>query len=145
MDSTTSFNSSETTKPQNVLLGGVTALAQSAWMGFALASDVLEQLRMAPSGILRRIQVIRPRMPRDLSLKNLFTREYSVGEASFILMVSFFLSTALGAVRQILFNAQFGVSQQANAYYAAFRLPDTLFSRSEERRVGKECRSRWSP
>jgi putative peptidoglycan lipid II flippase len=128
MDSTTSFNSSETTKPQNVLLGGVTALAQSAWMGFALASDVLEQLRMAPSGILRRIQVIRPRMPRDLSLKNLLTREYSVGEASFILMVSFFLSAALGAVRQILFNAQFGVSQQANAYYAAFRLPDTLFS-----------------
>jgi putative peptidoglycan lipid II flippase len=67
-------------------------------------------------------------MPRDLSLKNLLTREYSVGEASFILMVSFFLSAALGAVRQILFNAQFGVSQQANAYYAAFRLPDTLFS-----------------
>src|SRR5574341_780801 len=28
----------------------------------------------------------------------------------------------------MLFNAQFGVGQQANAYYAAFRLPDTLFS-----------------
>jgi putative peptidoglycan lipid II flippase len=58
----------------------------------------------------------------------LLTREYSVGEASFILMASFFLSAALGDVRQVLFNAQFGVSQQANAYYAAFRLPDTLFS-----------------
>src|SRR5690349_10421885 len=120
--------SSETTKPQKVLLGGITALAQSAWMGFALASDVLEQLRLAPSGILRRVQVIRPGIPRDLSLRNLLTREYSVGEASFILMASFFLSAALGAVRQVLFNAQFGVSQQANAYYAAFRLPDTLFS-----------------
>src|SRR5574339_696539 len=120
--------SSETNKPQKVLLGSVTALAQSAWMGFALASDVLEQIRLAPSGILRRIQVIRPTLPRDLSLKNLLTREYSVGEASFILMASFFLSAALGAVRQVLFNAQFGVSQQANAYYAAFRLPDTLFS-----------------
>ena len=120
--------SSETTKPQKVLLGGITALAQSAWMGFALASDVLEQLRLAPSGILRRIQVIRPAIPRDISLKNLLTREYSVGEASFILMASFFLSAALGAVRQVLFNAQFGVSSQANAYYAAFRLPDTLFS-----------------
>jgi len=120
--------SSETIKPQKVLLGGITALAQSAWMGFALASDVLEQLRLAPSGILRRVQVIRPSIPRDLSLKNLLTREYSVGEASFILMASFFLSAALGAVRQVLFNAQFGVSQQANAYYAAFRLPDTLFS-----------------
>lgn len=120
--------SSETTKPQKVLLGSVTALAQSAWMGFALASDVLEQLRMAPTGILRRIQVIRPAIPRDISLRNLLTREYSVGEASFILMTSFFLSAALGAVRQILFNAQFGVSAEANAYYAAFRLPDTLFS-----------------
>ena len=120
--------SSETTKPQKVLLGGVTALAQSAWMGFALASDVLEQIRLAPSGILRRVQVIRPAIPRSLSLKNLLTREYSVSEASFILMASFFLSAALGAVRQVLFNAQFGVSQQANAYYAAFRLPDTLFS-----------------
>src|SRR5688572_6022 len=120
--------SPETTKPQKVLLGSVTALAQSAWMGFALASDVLEQLRLAPSGILRRIQVIRPAIPRDISLKNLLTREYSVGEASFILMASFFLSAALGAVRQVLFNAQFGVGTEANAYYAAFRLPDTLFS-----------------
>src|SRR6266511_2886417 len=120
--------SSETTKPQKVLLGGITALAQSAWMGFALSSDVLEQIRLAPSGILRRVQVIRPAIPRSLSLKNLLTREYSVGEASFILMASFFLSAALGAVRQVLFNAQFGVSPQANAYYAAFRLPDTLFS-----------------
>lgn len=122
------LSSSETTKPQKVLLGSVTALAQSAWMGFALASDVLEQVRMAPSGILRRIQVIRPTIPRGISLKNLLTREYSVGEASFILMASFFLSAALGAVRQVLFNAQFGVSPEANAYYAAFRLPDTLFS-----------------
>jgi putative peptidoglycan lipid II flippase len=120
--------SSDTTKPQKVLLGSVTALAQSAWMGFALASDVLEQLRLSPSGILRRIQVIRPAIPRDISLRNLLTREYSVGEASFILMASFFLSAALGAVRQVLFNAQFGVSPEANAYYAAFRLPDTLFS-----------------
>jgi putative peptidoglycan lipid II flippase len=34
----------------------------------------------------------------------------------------------LGAVRQVLFNAQFGTGLDANAYYAAFRLPDTLFS-----------------
>ena len=118
----------ETTKPQKVLLGSITALAQSAWMGFVLASDVLEQLRLSPRGILRRVQVIRPAIPRDISLKNLLTREYSVAEASFILMASFFLSAALGAVRQVLFNAQFGVSSEANAYYAAFRLPDTLFS-----------------
>src|SRR2546422_10680356 len=29
--------------------------------------------------------------------------------------------------------------------YAAFRLGDRTRARSEERRVGKECRSRWSP
>jgi putative peptidoglycan lipid II flippase len=28
----------------------------------------------------------------------------------------------------VLFNAQFGTGSEANAYYAAFRLPDTLFS-----------------
>ena len=118
----------ETTRPQKVLLGGITALAQSAWMGFALAANVLEQLRLAPAGILQRLTVVRPGLPRRIRLKGLLTREFSIGEASFILMASFFLSAALGAARQVLFNAQFGVSPEANAYYAAFRLPDTLFS-----------------
>ncbi len=45
-----------------------------------------------------------------------------------MLAASFFASAALGALRQILFNAQFGAGMAANAYYAAFRLPDTLFS-----------------
>src|SRR5207302_876156 len=34
----------------------------------------------------------------------------------------------LGAVRQVLFNVQFGAGSDANALYAAIRLPDTLFS-----------------
>jgi len=118
----------ETARPQKVLLGGITALAQSAWMGFALASNVLEQLRLAPAGILQRLSVVRPGLPRRIQLKGLLTREFSIGEASLILMASFFLSAGLGAVRQVLFNARFGVSPEANAYYAAFRLPDTLFS-----------------
>jgi len=118
----------DTARPQKVLLGGMTALAQSAWMGFALASNVLEQLRLAPAGILQRLSVVRPGLPRRIQLKGLLTREFSIGEASFILMASFFLSAGLGAVRQVLFNARFGVSPEANAYYAAFRLPDTLFS-----------------
>lgn len=61
-------------------------------------------------------------------LAALFLREWSIPEASLLLMTSFFASAVLGAVRQVLFNAQFGVSWEANAYYAAFRLPDTLFS-----------------
>ena len=34
----------------------------------------------------------------------------------------------LGLIRQVLFNALFGTGAQATAYYAAFRLPDTLFN-----------------
>ena len=110
-----------------LLLGGYAALAESAWMGFALASDVLESLRPAPAAMRQRLQVIIPRRPQ-LRLAGLLTREFTIAEASFILMASFFFSAALGAVRQVLFNAQFGVGMEANAYYAAFRLPDTLFS-----------------
>ncbi|MBX0327924.1 murein biosynthesis integral membrane protein MurJ [Oscillochloris sp. ZM17-4] len=41
-------------------------------------------------------------------------------------MLAFLGSAAFGVVRQILFNAQFGLSDAAGAYYAAFRLPDTI-------------------
>ncbi len=112
---------------RRIRLGGVVALAQSAWMGFPLAADVLEPIRTAPAALRRWTQVIRPRRPAG-GLRGLFNREFGIAEASFILMASFFTSAALGAVRQVLFNAQFGVSAEANAYYAAFRLPDTLFS-----------------
>lgn len=107
-------------------LGGYAALAESAWMGVAQATEVLEPLRTGPTAG-RRWQVIVPRLPR-IRLRGLLTREFTVAEASFVLMASFFCSAGLGAVRQVLFNAQFGVGSQADAYYAAFRLPDTLFS-----------------
>jgi putative peptidoglycan lipid II flippase len=106
-----------------LLLGGPAALAESAWMGAAQASDVLEPLRIAAP----RWRPADMRLPR-LRIGALLTRELSVAEASVVLMVSFFASALLGAVRQVLFNAQFGAGMEANAYYAAFRLPDTLFS-----------------
>ena len=115
-------------RPPRAVLGSVTALAQSAWMGFVLAADVLESLFLAPAGVLRRGRAIVPHIPRHISLRGLLTRELSIAEASFVLMAAFFFSAGLGAVRQVLFNALFGISQEANAYYAAFRLPDTLFS-----------------
>lgn len=65
---------------------------------------------------------------RTLDLRALFLHEFTISEASVLLMVSFFTSAVLGAVRQSLFNAEFGVGMEANAYYAAFRLPDTLFT-----------------
>src|SRR3712207_664469 len=79
-----------------LMLGGCAALAESAWMGSAQATEVLEPLRLGQR--LRRIRV--PGRPR---LAGLLTRELSVAEASVILMASFFLSALLGAVRQILF------------------------------------------
>lgn len=113
---------------RRVRLGGITALAQSAWMGFPLGSEILEPIRLAPAAVRRWTQAVRPRRPSAISLRGLFRREFTIAEASFLLMASFFTSAALGSVRQVLFNAQFGVSMDANAYYAAFRLPDTLFS-----------------
>lgn len=65
---------------------------------------------------------------RTFDLHAIFLHKFTITEASILLMVSFFASAVLGAVRQALFNAQFGVSMDANAYYAAFRLPDTLFT-----------------
>lgn len=65
---------------------------------------------------------------RTLRLRAVFLHEFTITEASIILMASFFTSALLGAIRQALFNSQFGVSIEANAYYAAFRLPDTLFT-----------------
>jgi putative peptidoglycan lipid II flippase len=100
-----------------LVLGGYAALAESAWMGAAQATEVLESVRVAPR---------RPEAGRRLT--GLLTREFSVAEATIILMAAFFFSALLGAVRQILFNAQFGAGPEASAYYAAFRLPDTLFS-----------------
>ena len=43
-------------------------------------------------------------------------------------------------------HAEMLAIEEANETVNSWRLVDTqLFVRSEERRVGKECRSRWSP
>ncbi len=109
-----------------LMLGGYSALAESAWMGSVQATEVLEPLRNSPAAAPG-WKIVIPRLPR-IRIAGLLTREFSIAEASFILMASFFTSALLGAVRQVLFNALFGTSLEANAYYAAFRLPDTLFS-----------------
>src|SRR5919197_1498607 len=120
---TTRGRTQDTTAP--VRLGGLAAVAEAAWMGFALASEILEPLQ----GLRRRaVAVLPPRIPRLAVGAGLLTREFSIPEAAFLLMASFFLSAALGAVRQVLFNAEFGAGAEASAYYAAFRLPDLLYS-----------------
>jgi putative peptidoglycan lipid II flippase len=55
-------------------------------------------------------------------------REFGVREASLVIAASFAFSAALGAIRQILLNALFGAGDDISAYYAAVRLPETLFT-----------------
>jgi len=42
--------------------------------------------------------------------------------------MAYVASKLLGIIRQVLFNALFGTGPEATAYFAAFRLPDTLFN-----------------
>ena len=42
--------------------------------------------------------------------------------------MAYIASKVLGVIRQVMFNALFGTGPDATAYYAAFRLPDTLFN-----------------
>src|SRR6476659_7011050 len=106
-------------------LGGYAATAEAAWMGMPQAAEFLDTPGMPQPR--RRIAV--PAIPRPrLRLPAVLNREFGIAGATAILMGSFFFSAALGAVRQVLFNAKFGAGADASAYYAAFRLPDTLFS-----------------
>jgi putative peptidoglycan lipid II flippase len=125
LDPVVESQSRERDEERKILLGGYAAMAESAWMGSVQASDVVESLQSAPAATPRR--VVLPRLPH-IRLAGFYTRELNIAEASFVMMASFFFSALLGALRQVLFNAQFGAGQAASAYYAAFRLPDTLFS-----------------
>jgi putative peptidoglycan lipid II flippase len=42
--------------------------------------------------------------------------------------MAYIASKMLGVLRQVMFNALFGTGPEATAYYAAFRLPDTIFN-----------------
>ena len=55
-------------------------------------------------------------------------RRFSIVEAALLLMLALLASRGLGVIRQTIFNAMFGAGPEANAYYAAARLPDTLFN-----------------
>src|SRR5712692_4913800 len=63
------------------------------------------------------------RLGRGFSL-----RRFSIAEAALLLMLAYIGSRGLGVVRQTIFNALFGTGPDANAYYAAVRLPETLFN-----------------
>ena len=57
------------------------------------------------------------------------------------------ITTGAGAI-EIVQNWTFAQSLSGTEYTTNWQLPQSMFdimNRSEERRVGKECRSRWSP
>jgi len=60
--------------------------------------------------------------------RNFSLRRFSIAEAALLLMMGYLASRGLGVVRQSMFNALFGTGPEANAYYAAVRLPETLFN-----------------
>jgi putative peptidoglycan lipid II flippase len=55
-------------------------------------------------------------------------RRFTIAEGAFLLMLGLLASRFLGVGRQMFFNAIFGTGPAATAYYAAYRLPDTLFN-----------------
>jgi putative peptidoglycan lipid II flippase len=68
------------------------------------------------------------RIQRFLPGRGAFTlRSFSVTEAATLLILAYLTSRSLGIIRQLLFNILFGTGPQANAYYAAAYLPETLF------------------
>jgi putative peptidoglycan lipid II flippase len=60
--------------------------------------------------------------------RDLAQRHFNIAEAMVLFLAAYLASHVLGLVRQIMFNTIFGAGPEANAYYAAFRLPDTLFT-----------------
>ena len=59
---------------------------------------------------------------------NFSLRRFSITEGAFLFSMAYIASKMLGVIRQVMFNALFGTGPEATAYYAAFRLPDTLFN-----------------
>lgn len=85
----------------------------------------------ADSGASEQPSTVAPQEQLTLSygqIGALLMRRWSIPEATVLLMMAFLFSASLGVIRQMFFNAQFGAGSSANAYYAAFRLPDTIFS-----------------
>jgi putative peptidoglycan lipid II flippase len=59
-------------------------------------------------------------------LGRLLFGEYTIAQGTVLFIGAFLASAVLGIVRQALFNEQFGTGDDANAFVAAFRLPETI-------------------
>lgn len=55
-------------------------------------------------------------------------KQQTLGAAAFLISLSYLLSRLLGLVRDRLLASSFGIGAQTDAYTAAFRIPDLLFT-----------------
>ncbi|HEV2580354.1 MAG TPA: murein biosynthesis integral membrane protein MurJ [Ktedonobacteraceae bacterium] len=102
----------------------VIATPEEVSMEDEVEDEVTSQQPHIGFGVFRfRFNLANFRLGRDIS-----DRRFSIAEAALLLMAAYLASRGLGVVRQSIFNALFGTSDAANAYYAAFRLPDFLFN-----------------
>lgn len=62
----------------------------------------------------------------DLTPLALSRREFSIQQASLLLMATFLASAVLGAARQVLLGSHFGANEVTGAFQTASRLPDVL-------------------
>ncbi|MER3545302.1 MAG: murein biosynthesis integral membrane protein MurJ [Chloroflexota bacterium] len=53
---------------------------------------------------------------------------HQIARAALVIMVAYILSNLVGLARQIVVSQAFGTSAELDAYWAAFRLPDFLFT-----------------
>src|SRR5437867_12925483 len=68
------------------------------------------------------------------------------GDADFALYLRRSFATSMGYSKAMLARPVIGIAQSASGFNNCHRhFPELIEARSEERRVGKECRSRWWP
>ncbi|GHO43208.1 murein biosynthesis integral membrane protein MurJ [Ktedonospora formicarum] len=106
------------------------ALDASGNVGLTSVADTPHPLQEKPSRFRRawggrtfRFNLSNFRLNGGLS-----SRRFSIVEASVLLILGILASKGLGVLRQSIFNAFFGIGPEANAFYAAIRLPDALFN-----------------
>src|SRR5215467_4567981 len=86
----------------------------------------------------------KPSNAQPIQAQTLSSRSKARPAASGRLMVYPPLAT-LQAAASVPDNQRFDLTHLLGAHLAAQSIEAGLIRRSEERRVGKECRSRWSP
>ena len=102
-------------------------------------SDLLRRLNAVPGDFLLRFMTSHP---KDASHK-LFDTMAECKKVAKQLHLPF--QSGSDAVLQRMNRGYTAEKYRALIAYAREKMPDITLSRSEERRVGKECRSRWSP